>query len=384
MKPFLTLLLLPLWLGQALAVSLADLNGTWVIHSVQAGGIPVEDDTVRQAEMDLKDGSYHFRTPASEARGTVKIDNSSNPASMDVTETEGSNVGRRLLAVFEMTANGWRANYDFQGASRPASFQSGADNGYVLVEYRRKPGTAPPTPKPLKALLITGGCCHEYDRQAVTLMEGLSRRARVDFTLVRDAGADGTQHQVSAYRRDDWAAGYDLVVHNECYADEKDPAWLERIVKPHREGVPSVVIHCAMHCYRAPSPEWFRFVGVTSRRHGSHFAYPMANVRPEHPVMKGFPAVWQTPKEELYHIESVEKTVTALATGFSHETQRGEVNAWVNLYGPNKTRVFGTTVGHYDQTLREPVFLDLVARGLLWAAGRLGDDGQPVAGYGPR
>jgi type 1 glutamine amidotransferase len=45
--------------------------------------------------------------------------------------------------------------------------------------------------------------------------------------------------------------------------------------------------------------------------------------------------------------------------------------AWTNQYG--KARVFGTTFGHSDDTFRDPVFLSLVSRGLLWAAGRLKD-----------
>jgi hypothetical protein len=31
----------------------------------------------------------------------------------------------------------------------------------------------------------------------------------------------------------------------------------------------------------------------------------------------------------------------------------------------------------------DPVYLDLVARGMLWACDKLGDDGNPVKGFGP-
>ena len=55
---------------------------------------------------------------------------------------------------------------------------------------------------------------------------------------------------------------------------------------------------------------------------------------------------------------------------------------WVNQYG--KGRVFGTTVGHHNETMAEPTYLDLVTRGLLWACGKLGEDGKPLAGYGPK
>jgi type 1 glutamine amidotransferase len=54
---------------------------------------------------------------------------------------------------------------------------------------------------------------------------------------------------------------------------------------------------------------------------------------------------------------------------------------WVNEYGEKKSRVFGTTIGHHNETMLEDTYLDLVTRGLLWASGKLDDDGKPVAGY---
>lgn len=52
----------------------------------------------------------------------------------------------------------------------------------------------------------------------------------------------------------------------------------------------------------------------------------------------------------------------------------------MNTYG--KARVFGTTLGHSNQTMQREVYLDVVARGLLWACNKLDDDGKPKAGYG--
>ena len=60
--------------------------------------------------------------------------------------------------------------------------------------------------------------------------------------------------------------GYDVVFHNECFADVKDPAFLREIVAEHEQGTPAVLMHCAMHCYRAGTDEWFRFCDVTSSR----------------------------------------------------------------------------------------------------------------------
>jgi type 1 glutamine amidotransferase len=46
------------------------------------------------------------------------------------------------------------------------------------------------------------------------------------------------------------------------------------------------------------------------------------------------------------------------------------VVAWTNEYGPNKTRVFSTTIGHNNDTVADARYLDLISRALLWTTGR--------------
>ncbi len=377
MKRFALLLAALVLAGPAFALSLSDLSGVWLFTTLETDGNPVTDETVLAAEFEIANGRYVFHTSDSTTKGTVKLDTTQSPVQIDLIETEGEHPGNVAVGIVELIPGGWRLAVDLSGASRPDKFASDGSD-HLLASYKRKPSST----KPLRGLLITGGCCHDYPGQVTILTNGLSQRVNITWDVVLDPDSSGTQHRVSVYDRQDWAARYDVVIHNECYSDEKDPAWLERIVRPHREGVPAVVIHCAAHCYRAPTNEWFRFIGVTSHGHGSHFDYAMTNVAPGHPIMLGFPGTWHTPKEELYNITSVEPTATPLATGWSPETKTGEVNVWVNTYG--KARVFGTTVGHYNHTMQEPLYLDLVARGLLWACGKLTDEGKPAFGYGPK
>src|SRR2546430_12712576 len=56
------------------------------------------------------------------------------------------------------------------------------------------------------------------------------------------------------FRSPDYAQGYDLVIHDECAADISDPQTVEAVLKPHRDGIPGVNLHCAMHCYRIGNP----------------------------------------------------------------------------------------------------------------------------------
>ena len=49
---------------------------------------------------------------------------------------------------------------------------------------------------------------------------------------------------------------------------------------------------------------------------------------------------------------------------------------WANDFGG--TRVAGTTYGHSDETFGDPVFTRMLARAILWAAGKEGDDGAAL------
>lgn len=235
--------------------------------------------------------------------------------------------------------------------------------------------------QPIHALLVTGGCCHDYESQKKIITQGVSSRANVTWTIVHEGG-DSRTHKVSIYGKPDWAKGYDVVVHNECFGQVDDVAFVERIARAHFDGVPAVMLHCSTHSYRAAmTDEWRKAVGQTSMSHEKNRDFTVKNLRPDHPVMKGFPMEWPDPKDELYKNEKVWGNTVPLAQAYGEDTKKDHMVIWVNTYG--KGRVFGTTLGHGNHTMQDPVYLDLVTRGLLWACGKLGEDGRPASGYGP-
>ncbi|MFM8282317.1 MAG: ThuA domain-containing protein [Planctomycetaceae bacterium] len=244
----------------------------------------------------------------------------------------------------------------------------------MLVFGAAAPAVAAEPGKPLDVLYVTGGCCHDYDAQKELIVRGMAARARIRTTVVHEGGT-ATNHPISIYAKPDWAKGYDVVFHNECFSDVKDPAFLERILAEHKKGVPAVLMHCAMHCYRTGNDEWFKFCGITSPGHGAHYPYT-CRLLGDHPVLAGMPREWAVPKEELYYSDTVWPTATPLGEALSTDRNALQTCIWTNRYG--STRVFATTIGHYAETVATEEFLGLVTRGTLWAAGKLRDDGSPV------
>jgi hypothetical protein len=258
--------------------------------------------------------------------------------------------------------------------------------------------------KPLRVLLITGGCCHDYKNQKDILKKGLEQRANIEVTQVHsDSGS--TKPPLGILGNPDYAKDFDLVIHDECGADINEPATIKGVLNPHQNGTPGINLHCAMHCYRIGDygkkanvgeerAMWFDYLGLQSSGHGPQEPIAIA-FDGNSPITKGMEN-WTTIKEELYNNVYIHDSARPLARGkqTTHTKKKDAegketivdkdneyVVIWTNEYGDKKTRVFNTTIGHNNATVSDPRYLDLITRGALWACGKLGEDGKPLSGY---
>ncbi len=220
----------------------------------------------------------------------------------------------------------------------------------------------------IKALLLTGGGYHDYDKQKTILTEGLDKRLDVAWTIIHKDAAE-TKELLS---ESGWHEGFDVIVYNICHADETDADFVKSVTEVHEAGLPAVVIHCTLHSYhwKTNSDDWVRFLGVTSMRHGRQAPIHLEAVKADHPILEGLPEKWTTPNGELYHIAKVWPSATVLAEGSVDGNDDRHAVVWTNEFG--KARVFGTSIGHHNETMADERYLDLVARGLLWATDRFG------------
>jgi type 1 glutamine amidotransferase len=260
--------------------------------------------------------------------------------------------------------------------------------------------------KPLRILLIAGGCCHEYDKQTLALKEGIEARlhAIVDVAYNPDKS---TKPTFEIYKAKDWAKDFDLIIHDECAADVTDPAYLAVILEAHKAGKPAVNLHCAMHSYRwgnfrepvqagADNAAWYEFLGLQSTSHGPKEPITLSITDKEHPITKGIEG-WTTINEELYNnmnmlgakplISGLQIVPPKVKKGETpppdaKPTEATAVVAWTNEYGPSKTKIFSTTIGHQTETVSDARYLQLISRGILWASGHLDAHGSATDGYG--
>jgi len=105
--------------------------------------------------------------------------------------------------------------------------------------------------------------------------------------------------------------------------------------------------------------------------HGARLPFQVTTREPEHPIMKGLPAVWMHAGDELYAtLRGPGKDMTVLATAHSAITNKGtgrdEPILMALSYG--KGRVFHTTMGHDIPALSCVGFITTFQRGTEWAA----------------
>ncbi len=239
--------------------------------------------------------------------------------------------------------------------------------------------------KPLKALLVIGGCCHDYEKQKDILKAGIEARAHVEVEIAFNPDRS-TKPKFEVYLKDNWYAGYDVIIHDECAADVNDPDYVANVLKPHKEGVPAVNLHCAMHSYRSgnfrdpvkpgeANAVWFEFLGLQSFRHDWQAPISVTITDKEHPSM-ATSSDWMTIKEELYN--SVQLLGGHVLAAGKQPLQNGKdweaPVVWTNSYGEKKTRVWSTSLGHNNDTVADARYLDMVTRGLLWSCDKLSAD----------
>jgi type 1 glutamine amidotransferase len=248
---------------------------------------------------------------------------------------------------------------------------------------------------PLKILMITGGGpWHDYNTQKDQIKEGLLERlSNIEITTDYE-GADtltmeSTDFQFSRHLEDDWAAEFDVVIYNQCNLQVKDGAYVKGIIAEHvKHQVPAVMLHCPIHLYQYAegdaAAEWWDFTGAVSyvhekEDHPNTAPYTIEVLEPQHPIMKNYPLSWRTPAGELYLIVDMHDNATPLSHAYSVETESYSETAWVHEY--KGVRVFTSSLGHHNVSMGSDVNLNLVASGVLWAAGKLDQDGSPAPGY---
>lgn len=238
----------------------------------------------------------------------------------------------------------------------------------------------------IRALIIDGMNNHDWQRTTVAIRKALSETFDIQVATVVDPATFTVDFSL-----------YEVVVSN-YYGPEWPEQTISALEDYVRIGGGYVVVHAGGTSFENRA-SYNRLVGLawrdenagdrltvdsagtvvrTSRGvgpgagHGPCFSFPVNHHMPEHPILKGLPAIWMHAKDELWHgLRGPGEAMTILASAFSPRTGAREPMMWTVEFGTG--RIFVTVLGHIwnggETTATDCVgFRHTLARGCQWAA----------------
>jgi uncharacterized protein (TIGR03067 family) len=114
------------------------MDGTWLPSAAELGGEKFPDEVRKTIKLVPGDGKYTVTVGAEPDKGTIKLDPSKKPKSLDIMGTEGPNKGKTILAIYEKTVDTLKICYDLSGKARPTEFKTTKGTQLFLVTYNRE------------------------------------------------------------------------------------------------------------------------------------------------------------------------------------------------------------------------------------------------------
>jgi uncharacterized protein (TIGR03067 family) len=125
---------------EAVAKDLQALKGTWKLSSREADGKKWSEEEIRDVigTIDASGTVSVRRGDKVIGAGSVKLDPTKKPRTIDAAFTEGEHKGETCLGIYETDGDTLRVCVARPGDERPREFSAKAGSGRVLVVYQRE------------------------------------------------------------------------------------------------------------------------------------------------------------------------------------------------------------------------------------------------------
>ena len=96
------------------------------------------DELLKTIKLTIKGNEYTADVGGKVDKGTLKIDASKKPKTMDIVGTDGPNQGKTFPAIYELSKDTVKICYDLSGKERPKDFKAEEGSKLFLVVYQRE------------------------------------------------------------------------------------------------------------------------------------------------------------------------------------------------------------------------------------------------------
>jgi len=115
---------------------LKQLQGVWQATGGKANGDPLPSEMIANIILTVSGTNYTSVIGERNDKGSLSIDSTKEPKQMDVHSDTGDNT--HLVGIYEAGADDLRLCFATEAQDRPKSFSAANDQGFLLIEYKRK------------------------------------------------------------------------------------------------------------------------------------------------------------------------------------------------------------------------------------------------------
>lgn len=123
---------------QAATKPASELEGVWVVASAELAGTPLPPEMTSTITLTITGDAYTVTLGDTVDKGTLKVDSSAVPKTIDITGADGPNKGKVIPCIYEKSGDTLTICYNLAGPERPTQFATAQGTMHMLARYTLK------------------------------------------------------------------------------------------------------------------------------------------------------------------------------------------------------------------------------------------------------